>query len=132
MNLLIYDSRNVHGKVNCGKDPIISIYPKYGLIKISPRACELMVLKAGQRIILVWDEDSPQDWYIAKTEKISGFTVRQLKEENNLIMTSKKMCHLILSSLGILESRPTHFLMAGSPTITKDHQLFAMLNKTHS
>ena len=132
MNLLIYDSRNVHGKVNCGKDPIISIYPKYGFIKINSRACELMVLKAGQRVILVQDEDSPEDWYIAKTEQISGFTVHQHKDQNNLIMTSKKMCHLILSSLGILESRPTHFLMAESPTITKDYQLFALLNKTHS
>lgn len=132
MNLQFYDKKNAFGRVRDDLNPIIKIIPKMGFITLNHRACELLVIEPGQRVVLAQDESSPKEWYIAKTDSLAGFTLRSYPKSRTLHLQSTTIVDLILKSLDIQERKRITFQLANKPTVTKDHLLFAILINNHA
>lgn len=75
----------------------IRFHGKTGTCTISKEAAERLALKAANQVIVVQDEASPRDWYMAKTEE-DGFVLRTMKDSGALAFNCTKIAQDVISS----------------------------------
>lgn len=84
MKLKVFNQTNSKHSVT-GR-PTLRIHKRGGLLTFSKAAAELMDVKSGDKIVIVQDEESPENFYVHKTSNPDGFTLRG-KQGSNKIMT---------------------------------------------
>lgn len=121
MKAKVYSRENCKYKTN-GKSAIS--LSKSGVISISSQAIEKIGLTAGDKILMVQDEEKPTDWYIQKTEEEHGFVLR--KSTKHLAFNAKSIVIDLLKSLG-KELQSTSFILATEPT---EEVYYAIITKS--
>nr|WP_321357212.1 hypothetical protein [uncultured Draconibacterium sp.] len=97
---------------------------KSGVLKLSKQAYEQIDLKAGEKILILQDQERPTDWYIQKTNNEDGFVLRE--SSNHLAFNAKNIAIEILKSLGV-EFKAMSFQMSTNPI---DGKYYAILTKS--
>lgn len=124
MNLKTFDS-SVLGNRN-PQDPSIGFGIK-GRIGLNRKVCEIMDLNENSRVLIVQNEDRPQDWYITKTTSEKGFVLKpSAGKVGGLNFSCQVITSQIMKSCGI-HSKYVSMLVAQNPStiIGQDH--FAIL-----
>jgi hypothetical protein len=93
-------------------------FGKSGTISVNAPACELMGIKAGEKISLSRDEDAPENWYLFK-DKNHGFEVRGGYDEKGCVFNHRKLVETFLEAVGKPTNETIGFLIAGQPTTLK-------------
>lgn len=116
---------NIYGK---NQQPRISLHFKSGLISINEVACEMIGLKPDDYVEVYQDEEDPENWYLAKTNK-SGWVLRpQNKGAKGLRFSNKELCRLMMDSVGAKPSTPgVRIPIAGEPTKLGKQTLYGLL-----
>lgn len=114
--------------------PAISISLKSGVFSINSEAAELLQVAGGGKLLVHQDEESPDQWYLEKTDDETGFTVR---DKENPKAASKLYCfnasaisrELFASQKwsGIKSARVT---IAAEPTMVGKRKLYGII--THN
>ena len=82
------------------KDPRVRFNKKAGLISFSIGAEKLLDFKKGDKVIILQDEENPEDWYINKTQSKSGFALRIQDDQKGVTFNCSFIVKRILDSLG--------------------------------
>jgi len=82
------------------KDPRVRFNKKAGLISFSIAAIKLLDLKKEDRVIILQDEENPEDWYINKTQSKSRFALRFQDNKKGVFFNCALITRRILDSLG--------------------------------
>lgn len=96
MKFNIYNSENSKNAFT-GKS-MIRISRKAGLFTFSKTAGERIGLKEGDRVIIVQDADSPDNFYVHKTANPSGFGLRFKTANYGASFNCAKLAAVILDS----------------------------------
>jgi hypothetical protein len=108
--------------------PAFSIDTKVGCNRLNREACELIGLKAGDKIKFLQDEEEEGDWYIEKVKE-GGFVLRTTKNATSLCFNSTPMAKKIADSV-VFEGRSGRCLIAGQPTELNKRKLFGILTNS--
>lgn len=98
MPLKIYNAENAPhtAGLSYGGRPFISFTFK-GAFHLSKRACQMLRVKAGDRIVFLQDEQYPTDWYVRSTTETAGFLLEN-KGRNVVGFSSSTLSGAIASS----------------------------------
>lgn len=117
--------------VNTGRsvEPTIS-FSDSGVIRISKSATDALNIKAGDRLSLFQDEDSPTDWYLSKDK--DGFPTRpgSTKDSGSVQFNSANTRNDFYQSLFDQDDQfqwPRKFRIATEPTIYEKKLYYAIL-----
>lgn len=115
---LTYFTEQTLPKQMGGKKLAKVAFGKSGTISFNAPACELMGLKAGDKISLSRDEEVPENWYLFK-DKENGFEVRGGYDGKGCVFNHRKMVETFMEAVGKPTNETIGLLIAGQPTILK-------------
>ena len=94
MKFKIYNSEN--SKSATAGNSTIRIQRKSGLISFSKKASENIGITKDDRIIIVQDEENPENFYIHKTADPKGFLIRFKTDDLGASFNCSTLVNLIL------------------------------------
>ena len=97
------------------KSPRIS-FTKAGVLVLNSNAMQKMNLKAGDKISLAQDPDSPSNWYLFK-DKENGFELRNGYKNKAGLINHRQLCDLFLDCFELGKDKSNSFKIGGQPTI---------------
>lgn len=121
MKLIIYDMLNSQFEREGMRT--VHVDARNGVISISRCGCKMCKLEEGDKIILASDAESPKEWFFAKTNSETGFTLKRLKNVlkfNNKVVTKK-----MASSLKI--DRTATFLISKTPQVIDGLEYYQLI-----
>jgi len=101
---------------------------KSGSFSLSTQAVINIKLTAGDFIGLVQDEDNERDWYIIKSNKEEGFSLRSY--HNRLQFNTSAIVDLMLKSLEMPDRKSITFLIASEPMMNGESELWAIITSS--
>lgn len=112
-------------------EPTISCNVKAGLMNLSAELCKSMKLEADDRVSVLQDEDTPQDWYLAASKE--GFKLRKDRDDKSgntaLSFNNTITVKAIAKSLGI-ESNYFKCRVGDEPVILGKGKYFPIITKS--
>jgi hypothetical protein len=119
MKLIYFSAQTLPKEMGGGstKLPRVS-FTKAGIIQFNKQACELIGLKAGDKVTLSQDDDAPQNWYFFK-DKQHGFELRAAYKDAGCIFNHKELVLAFLGSWGKDPKISHKIKVAGQPTLIK-------------
>lgn len=93
-------------------------FSKAGTIAFNAAACQLMGIKAGDKLTLTQDEDEPDNWYFFKDPN-HGFEVRTGYDKKGCLFNHSVMVKSFIAQVELDEQVTHSMLIAGKPTIIK-------------
>ena len=121
MKLKLFNQQTTPKIIGAGNTtPKVSV-TKNGVFNLNGAACQLMELKAGDKITLAQDEDEKDNWYFFK-DAVNGFQIRSAYDKNmkGCMFNHKLLSSSFIKTIGLKESLTHQFLIAGQPTIIKN------------
>lgn len=97
MKLIIHDTLNSQSERNGRRT--VHVDAINGVISISRCGAKMCKLEEGNKIVLASDAENPKEWFFAKTDSETGFTLKRLKHVlkfNNKVVAKKLMSSLKL------------------------------------
>lgn len=123
MKLKIYNQQN--SKISLPSKPTVRVHCPSGIISLSKAACHLIGLRNGDKLIIVQDEDSPEDFFIHKTTHPEGFTVRSKTGEAGATFNSSKIAKMLapgynavsfpVSAAQVIDGMSYHLIVTSKP-----------------
>lgn len=106
--------------------PAVGINSRSGIFNFNKPACELIGVKNADRLLILQDEDDPENWYIEKAA--TGFVLREkIKITKGLVFFNTSVAKKLQSSLGIKKDG-FRMLLSGQPTLVGKRKLFGLLS----
>ncbi len=130
MKLITYNSLNAAKRVIT--NPTVCFHYK-GLVTFSKKAKEVLGIKEGDKIEILQDEESLEDWYIHKSENQNAFTVRGKsgKREQTACISSAVVTNKIFNLLGVASNTRSVVCKIGNePVEYNDLLLFPIITKS--
>lgn len=93
-------------------------FNKGGTIIFNQVACELMELKAGDRVTLSQDGETPENWYFHK-DKQHGFEVRAVYKAKSCMFNHRELVKTFCEAMEKSVEKTHNFKIAGQPTQMK-------------
>ena len=119
MKLMYFSEQTLPKQMGGGSKVSRVAFSKAGIITFNPPACELISLKAGDKVTLAQDEEDPRNWYFFKDPQ-HGFELRAGYKDKGCMFNHKVMVHSLLTAFGKPEDVTHNFKVAGQPTIMKN------------
>jgi hypothetical protein len=106
----------------------MSINVKTGLFNINRHACDRIGLTDKSQVLILQDEDDPQNFYIEKVES-GGQVVREKKPVTNGVLFNNRSlaCQVAQGLKKELDGNRMRILIAGEATELDDRKLFGLL-----
>jgi hypothetical protein len=98
---------------------------KTGRFLFNKTASELMGLKDKCKIVILQDENEPEDWYL-EVVKDRGFVISSRDRQSESVFNNTVIARKIAESVGY-NGRNGRMLIAGQPTIIGDRTLWGIL-----
>ena len=89
-----------------------------------------MKLKVGQSIVLVQDEDEPENWYITTAVGKEGWALRSVKDTEQAAIQSSALVRNVFESLKIDTPKQVRMKLAGQPTDDAKIRYWGILTNT--
>lgn len=122
MKLKVFNEKNSHRK---GVQPANLRIHKKGTCTLNVTAVRKLGLKAGDRISIVQDEDSPVDWYLLKNDE--GFALRPAGTNIKALMFNNYLfAHELFRSCS-LSGKSYGFRLAVVPEKKEGLELYSIL-----
>lgn len=103
----------------------LRIDTKTGRFIFNKTASELIGLKDKCQIVILQDEQEPEDWYL-EIVKVSGFVIRNRERQSEYVFNNTVIARMIADSVGYT-ARNGRMLIAGKPTKIGDRLLWGIL-----
>ena len=87
-----------NSKVVIPKEPVLRVSRSAGLITLNASAADMLGVLNGGRVIFLQDEDSPEDWFIKKSDGQEAFELRPGKNKTSMDLNSSHIVKRILDS----------------------------------
>lgn len=118
MKLIYFSEQTLPKQMGVGiKLPRVS-FNKAGLISFNKKACELIGLKAGEKVTLAQDEEDPRNWYFFKDAQ-HGFELRPGYKDAGCLFNHRQMTESLLQAFQKPMDITHKFTIAGIPTVMK-------------
>lgn len=92
-------------------------FAKHGVVTLNKDACQLMEVKAGDKITVAQDEEDPENFYFFKDPE-HGFLLRT-DGKTSCLFSHKAMIELIRDAKDLPTDKNIKALIAGKPTTIK-------------
>ncbi len=115
---LTYFSEQTFPKQMGSKKTAKVAFGKGGTIHFNQPACELIDIKAGDKVTVAQDEDEPENWYVFKDTE-HGFEVRAGYDGKGCLFNHAKLVIAFLEAIDKPVDKTIGFLIAGKPTTMK-------------
>lgn len=126
MRLKVYNEANSKS-VTIGKRTI-RFNRKAGLISLSKAATETIGLKGGDKVVIINDEERPNDWYICKTDDENGFAVRAKAETGSADFNCTSVVKRVFETMDI-HDMAVGYVVAPEPEKVDGMELYAIITK---
>ena len=88
-----------NSKVVTPKEPALRVSRSAGLITFNREAADALGVLTGGKIIFLQDEESPEDWFIKKSDSQEAFELRPGKNQTSMDLNSTHIARRILASV---------------------------------
>lgn len=122
MKLMYFSAQTLPKQMGRGSKLPRVAFSKSGTITFNPPACELIGLKAGDKITLAQDEEDPRNWYFFKDAQ-HGFELRAGYKDKGSMFNHKVMVSAFLQAFEKPEDVTHNFMIAGQPTVMKNDKI---------
>jgi len=109
--------------------PRLSIHLKSGMFSFNEAACKLLNVDIGDQVQIYQDEESPENWYIAKVQE-DGFGLgRKGSGSKGTYFCCTALARLILASAECedIDKTSVNIPIAGEPTKLGKQTLYGLL-----
>lgn len=125
MKLKSYNQKNA-SKLRVGR---LSVrFTKKGAILFSAKATKLICIDKDSYIEFLQDEDSPQDWYIKKSNEEIGLRCRHAAN-SSIMVNSAIVSNKILESINNI-NESVGFLISKKPIKVDDEELWLIITSS--
>lgn len=113
---LNYFSEQTLPKMGGGSKAAKVSFGKSGVISFNRPACELMALKAGDKVTLCQDEQEPRNWYFFK-DPTHGFELRAGYKDNGCMFNHRQMVESFLRAFELATDISHGFKLGKEATV---------------
>lgn len=89
-------------------------FGKAGTIHFNHNACELMKIKAGDKITFSQNAESPEDWYFF-LDKVNGYEMRSGYDKKGCLFNHAELIRKFNEALELDDNKTRQFLICQTP-----------------